>query len=152
MPTAGPMRILLVEDDLFKQEKIEATIREVHDGVSLSVARSVQQAVRRLREAAYDRIVLDMALPSHESRRGSAQPASQPSGGIEVLLELAYDERTDPVVIVTQYDEIEYDGKFHSLARARRALVDLIGANVVDVVYFDPQSEAWSVQLRKALA
>ncbi|MER9299984.1 response regulator [Mesorhizobium sp. M0621] len=144
--------ILLVEDDQFKQEPIESAIREVHADPVVHLARSVQQAVKLLRSRPYDCIVLDIALPSHESRAGGAQPISQPSGGIEVLLELAYDARNDPVIIVTQYPEIEYNSRFHSLAKARQALRAAIPVNIVDVVQFNAQDDAWRGQLRKALA
>lgn len=147
-----PVRVLLVEDDQFKQEPIEKAIREVHVDVIVYVARSVQQAVKLLRVRSYDRIVLDIALPSHESRAGGAQPISQPSGGIEVLLELAYDMRSDPVIIVTQYPEIEYNGRFHSLAKARQALTAAIPVNLINVVQFNAQDGAWRDQFGEALA
>lgn len=146
------MQILLVEDDPFKQRPIQAAILEVHPKASIHLARSVQQAVKMLRANAYDRVVLDIALPSHESRAGGAQPISQPSGGIEVLLELAYDERTDPVVIVTQYPEIEYNNRFHPLAKARNALMAAIPATIMAVVHFTPQHDGWRDKFKEALA
>ena len=85
------MKILLVEDDHFKQELIEAALQERYADISISLARSVQQAVKLIRTDIYELIVLDIALPSHDSKAGGAQPISQPAGGIEVLLELSYE-------------------------------------------------------------
>ncbi len=146
------MHILLVEDDPFKQKPIEAAIFDVHPNAKIHLARSVQQAVKLLRARSYDRVVLDIALPSHDSRAGGAQPISQPSGGIEVLLELAYDERSDPVVIITQYPEIEYNNRFHPLAKARQALTAAIPVTIVAVVYFIPQDDGWREKFKEALA
>ena len=115
--SGDPMRVLLVEDDNFKQELVEQLVLQVRPIVEIVVARSVQQAVQLLGSGTFDLIILDMSLPSHESKAGGSQPISQPSGGIEVLLELSYECRTDRVVILTQYPEIEYDGRLHSLSR-----------------------------------
>lgn len=146
------MKILLVEDDQFKQEPIEKAIRNWQSSAIISIARSVQQAVKLLRAEPYDRIILDIALPSHESRAGGAQSLSQPSGGIELLLELAYDERTDPVIIVTQYPEIEYNGRFIPLGKARAALTAAIGVRIIDVIPFNAQDGSWRDRFGKALA
>lgn len=148
----GVEHILLVEDDEFKQEPIEAAIRELHPLATLHVARSVQQAVKLLRARPYGFVVLDIALPSHESRAGGAQPISQPSGGIEILLELSYDGREDPVIIVTQYPEIEYNGRFHTLPRARRALGAAMDVKIIDVIQFNAQDHAWRRKFGEALA
>jgi len=144
--------ILLIEDDQFKQEPIEAAIRKQHPLATLHVARSVQQAVKLLRARFYVFVVLDIALPSHESRAGGAQPISQPSGGIEILLELSYDMREDSVIIVTQYPEIEYNGKFHALPRARQALMAAIDVKIIDVIQFSAQDNTWRRKFGEALA
>jgi DNA-binding response OmpR family regulator len=144
------MKILLVEDDHFKQELIEAALKERYPNSSVSLARSVQQAVKLIRSDEYDLIILDIALPSHDSKAGGAQPISQPAGGIEVLLELSYEERSDPVIIVTQYPEIEFNGRLYALAKARSALTRLISVNIQDVIFFNAQASAWRDQFRKA--
>lgn len=139
--------VLLVEDDQFKQEQVEQVIRAARRSVHFTISRSVQQAVECVRARAYDLIVLDISLPSHESRPGGAQPISQPSGGVEVLLELAYEERVDPVVILTQYPEIEYDGRLYILEKFKKAISSSISVNILSVLLFNPKDKSWSDQL-----
>jgi CheY-like chemotaxis protein len=143
----GSFRVLLVEDDQFKQELIEDELRKARPLARIDVARSVQQAVQMIRSQAFDLVILDIALPSHASRPGGSQPISQPSGGVEVLLELGYERRRDKVVIVTQYPEVEYDGRFYPLSKVGRVLGPLIEANIVDAVYFAPQDAQWRERL-----
>lgn len=145
----GP-NVLLVEDDQFKQEQVEQILRDLRPDTCFVICRSVQQAVEMVRANHYDLIVLDISLPSHESRPGGAQPLSQPSGGVEVLLELAYDGRDDRVVILTQYPEIEYDGQLHPLGRFAEIISNAMTVNIVDVLLFNRQDQAWRDQLRKA--
>ena len=145
------MNILVIEDEPAKRELIEQAIKDFRPEAAISSGRSVQQAVRRLRDAEFDLIVLDMALPSHESKPGGAQPMSQPTGGVEVLLELSYEARGDRVVIITQYPDIEFDKQLYPLSKARQALSRRLSVNIVDVVYFKPRDSAWREQFRKAL-
>lgn len=144
------MKVLLIEDDHFKQELVEQALRELRPGVDLTVGRSVQQAVRLLAADQYDMIVLDISLPSHESRPGGSQPISQPSGGVEVLLELSYEGRSDRVLIVTQYPDIEYNGRLYPLNRFSQAVSASVSVSIVDVIYFNAQDNAWRDRFRKA--
>lgn len=143
--------VLLVEDDAFKQKELEQALLGWMRGAEIRVARSVRHALSLLGERAYDLIVLDMALPSHETRPAAAQPMSQPSGGLELLLELAYEGRRDPVIIVTQYPEIEFDGRLYALVQFARAFARKASANLRAAVYFNVLDGGWRTELRKHL-
>lgn len=144
------MNILLVEDEPAKRDLIEAAIRDFSPTAQIAAGHTVQQAVQKLRETTYDLIILDMALPSHESKPGGAQPMSQPTGGVEILLELAYEGRSDPVVIITQYPDIEFDKELYPLAKARQGLSKRLNVKISDVIQFRARDTAWREQLRKA--
>jgi len=145
------MNILVIEDEPAKRELIEQAIEDLRPNATISSGRSVQQAVKHLRDGEFDLIVLDIALPSHESKPGGAQPMSQPTGGVEVLLELSYEARPDKVIIVTQYPDIEFDKQLYPLSKARQALSKRLAVNIIDVIYFKVRDPAWREQLRKAL-
>lgn len=146
------MRVLLVEDDEYKQTKVEAALRSLFSDLELVVAKTVRDAVTCMQGDGYDHIVLDIALPSHGQVPGGGAGLPMPAGGIEILLEISYQSRRDPVTILTQYPEIEYDGKLVDLARARRFLNRNIQATIIDVIHFEMDNEHWRDQLRKAVA
>lgn len=143
--------ILLVEDDAFKQKELETALLELVPSADVVVARSVRQAIALLGERPYDLIVLDMALPSHEVRPAAAQPMSQPSGGVELLLELSYEQREDPVIIVTQFPEIEFDGRLYTLKRFPRAFSGKASTNLRGAIYFNVLDEGWRTELRELI-
>lgn len=143
--------VLLVEDDPFKEEPLSDAIRLARPTSTIRVARTVQQAVELVRNADYDLIILDMALPSHEIRPGGAQPISQPSGGLEVLFELHYEERKDRVVIVTQYPEIEFEGRMHALGAFPKAIRRKMKVNVAAVIGFSVRSDGWKPRFLEAV-
>lgn len=147
----GARAVLLVEDDAFKQKELEGALLEMLPDAEVRVGRSVRQALSLLGERVYDLIVLDMALPSHEVRPAAAQPMSQPSGGVELLLELSYEERGDPVIIVTQYPEIEFNGRFYALQQFGRAFGRKASANLLGAVYFNVLDGGWRAELRRLI-
>lgn len=146
------MRILLVEDDEYKQTKVEVALENYFAGLELVVAKSVRDAVACMQGDIFDHVVLDIALPSRGQVPGSGAGLPMPAGGIEVLLELSFQSRTDPVTILTQYPEIEFDGRLVDLKRARRLLEQSVNANIIDVIHFEMDNEIWEEQLKKAVS
>jgi CheY-like chemotaxis protein len=145
------MLILLIEDDNYKQEQIEEAIRDIIPDATIDVGRSVQQAVSMVNSCAYNLIVLDIALPSHESKAGGAQPISQPSGGVEVLLELSYANRNEKVIIVTQYPEIEYDGRLYPLNKVSEVFSKSLSVKIADVIHFSAKTTNWKPRFQEVL-
>ncbi|KRA98151.1 hypothetical protein ASD83_13965 [Devosia sp. Root685] len=138
--------ILVVEDDDFKLDRIREAIRSALPNARVEVADSVQRAIGKL-EGIYSLIVLDMALPSHTVKAGASPATSLPSGGIEVLLELAYLGRTDMVVVVTQYPEIEIDDTLYPTPTAIKAFHAAQMMNVTEVLKYEPEGSDWAVRL-----
>lgn len=145
------MKILLIEDDPFKEEPIKRALKFVHLDSDISVGRSVQEAIEYIRSNCYNLIVLDISLPSHESLPGGAQPIPQPSGGVEILLDLAYEERRDKIVIVTQYPEIEFNGQFYPLVKFPKTLKKSINVNLTAIILFNTQTSEWKEPFKKAV-
>ena len=92
-----------------------------------------------------------MALPNQVATLGGAQPLSLPTGGVEVLLELDYLDRSDGVFILTQYPEIQYDGASVGVSKARKKLSASIGCNILAAEIFDPASHRWNTKIREVL-
>ena len=144
-------RALLVEDDPHKEERLVEILTSVKPPWEITVGRTVQQAVELVRQTPYDLIVLDMALPSHEMRPGGAQPISEPSGGVEILLELSYDSRGDRVVIVTQYPEIAFDDRLYALSAFPKAIRKAMSVNLSHVIAFSMRGERWKGSFLEAV-
>jgi CheY-like chemotaxis protein len=143
-------RILLVEDDNAKEAQIASVIREELPHFRLDIARSVVEAVASLKTGIYDLIVLDIALPSHGRSRGAA-PSQMPSGGLEVIYELSAEARIDPVIVLTQYPAIEYNGCSFKLSAAAAVLRTEAQVNILSVNYFDRTENRWKKHLKEAL-
>jgi CheY-like chemotaxis protein len=144
-------RILFVEDDAFKRERIYECIRQLNGPTTITTAMSVQTAVAALSAHEFDIVLLDMALPSHESRRGGGAVSSMLSGGMEVIMELSFLERKERVIIITQYPEIEVEGELVPIARVEQVLKRTFNVNLSGVVHYEHEEKGWEAALIRAI-
>lgn len=144
------MRILIVEDDSFKMDAIFAIISTHAPIASLSSASSLRSAMTILESTEFDYVVLDMAIPSHTSDVGAIDTYSQPVGGLDVLLFLAANDRSERVVILTQYPTVEYDQKHVPLKDLVEVLHRDDVRNAVAAVLFS-EDGLWERDLRSVL-
>jgi CheY-like chemotaxis protein len=145
------LQILLVEDDHFKADIIRNCLLSAHPMPLIQTAESVRTAIQAIQTSSFDLIVLDMALPSHNVLPGKGQVTSLLSGGLEVLFELSYKNRSDKVVVVTQYPEIEIEGKLIPLVQAKEHLARLMGIKVLEILQFSKSEVTWSKALLQQL-
>ena len=133
-------KILIVEDDNFKANDLKAKLDDRWKVVTVA---SVRDAVVKVMQDVYDVIILDMALPTFTADAVSFSGTAQPQGGVEVLRALKSKRASTPVIIVSQYPDLEVDGVFLSLEESPRMLSDRYGIQVVGAVVYDFQNENW---------
>lgn len=138
------MNILVVEDDQFKFSKIFEILEKVHMGAQVIHHDNVSSATIYLKSNTPELIVLDMSLPSHPAIAGKGSPISMPAGGIEVILELRYLKKTNiPILILTQYPDIEIEDEYYSIDRSTQVIKEFFGMTSVSVTLYDNDSEEW---------
>jgi CheY-like chemotaxis protein len=149
------MKILIVEDDKHKStDIIEFIISQGIDKSSVYLTESIADTVTYLASTIPDKIVLDMSLPSHTE--GSAIPL--PNGGIEVLLELRYNGIVDlPILILTQYPQIEINKQFYPLNQSAEKLMSAFSMKNILVSDFvseeiEPEDKEWVSYLQQFLS
>lgn len=132
------MKILIVEDDKHKSSDIiEFITSQGIDKNSIYLTESIADTVTYLASTTPDKIVLDMSLPSHTA--GSSIPL--PNGGIEVLLELRYNGIIDlPVLILTQYPQIEINKQFYALNQSAEKIMSAFSMKNILVSDFDNEA------------
>lgn len=145
------MKILIVEDDAFKLERISNCLKRVAKPPALTVAMSVQSAVATLSAQRFDVVLLDMALPSHEVRPGGAPPSSLLSGGMEIIMELDFLKRAEKVTVITQYPEIEIEGELIPVERSEAALKRMCAVNFAGVIHYKHDEKEWETVLIQTL-
>ena len=145
------MRVLIVEDDQYKCEAVESLLSSMRPGCQFTVCKSVQSAVVSVGEADFDLIVLDMSLPSHELDSGGALGIPRLSGGVELLFELNYINKFPPVIILTQFPEIEMSNQLVPLDEVSDFVSDNFGISISSCVYYEFENIDWHEQFLKGI-
>lgn len=146
------MNILIVEDDSYKYSKIAALLGEHYPSAKLLHKDSVRGAVLHIRESTPNLLILDMSLPSHSLVAGEGSPVSMPAGGIEILMELKMLYKTDiPIIVVTQYPDVEIEDEYYSIADSKHVIAELYGIKSIAVIHYDNDSFEWIDKFKDSL-
>lgn len=137
------MRVLILEDDSFKNDHLTALVRSNAKYADVSCASDVATAIIIVGQSKFDLIIVDMALPSHPVVSGGGAPMSLLTGGLEILFELRSLKRSDNCIIVTQYPEIEIAGKFYPIVHAASAIRKQFSCEVVGCLQYSEGSVEW---------
>lgn len=143
------MKVLLVEDDEPKRRQIVDLFSNAID-VSLTCAVSLNEAVKKVDSESFDKIILDMSLPTLNSgNRANASGQQQDLGGkqfLEYLWELSIHTE---VFLVTQLKSFQgEDGKLISLQQLDRMLSGEFPSIYHGYAYFHHSTDDWAQKVR----
>lgn len=147
--------IALIEDEAEKAEALKSALIEfgVQDD-AIEEINNVRDAVLSVRKSSYRVIILDVSLPtfSPDGMVGSAGRAQQQSGGLEVLRALKFEKRSSPIIIVTQYPDIIFEGRSVELASVSEHVKERYDQDVIDVIlYREADPTGWREKLKQAI-
>jgi CheY-like chemotaxis protein len=146
------MKILLVEDDEFKATDIAKVLAESLPDATVQRAMSVTSALRAIDSERFSLVILDMSLPTFELTGPGGGGSPQGQGGIEVLRLARRLGNLSPFIIVTQYPDIEIDGRDVPLSEASMALQNRFGLEVKICLLYEFDHDAWRDPLRECLS
>lgn len=141
------MKILIVEDDAHKSSQIFELINSESDSrPEIIIHDNVRDAVKFINDIIPNKIILDMSLPSHKPLPGQGTPVSLPTGGIEVLFELKKKKLTNlPILILTQYPEIEIEGEPIPINDSAEVFKNEYGFKDIEACYYDIDGKQWKI-------
>lgn len=144
------MNILIVEDDSFKLKKINDYLNANFTNINIETKDNIRDTIIYLKNKTPDKIILDMSLPSHSAKIGKGNPLSMPSGGIEIISELSYLNKNDiPLLILTQYPEIEVESEYYSIPEAGKFITKIYGIEKLHVSFYDDSNDEWIYAINK---
>jgi len=145
------MKILIVEDDDYKLERIKAFAKSELGDISVDESESLKEALEAITDNTYDLIFIDMAIPSHPTIAGQGTPVSFNTGGLEVIMELAATGSTNHCVILTQYPDIEISGDYIPINQVKEKLPELLECNIAACILYEEDNENWQTELKAVL-
>jgi DNA-binding NarL/FixJ family response regulator len=141
------MKILLVEDDENKRQRILQTVRSRFPGAVVVEARSLTTAEDALDESGVELVILDMSMPTFDITPEEDGGSFEATGGQELLRYIKRYRFKAPVVVVTQFSTFGKGKDARTLAQLHQQLKEEYGAAYLGTVYYDTASEDWKEQL-----
>ena len=144
------MRILIVDDEAGKREKIrEFVLSEVPD-CDLFEARSFQSAIECIKKSTFDLIILDMRLSTYDASAAAAGGRPRNFGGEEIMRRMTRRRIVSPIVVLTQYTLFDDHGKFFSFEQISERL-RMDHTNFHSMIHFSHSNSQWKTNLRTVL-
>jgi CheY-like chemotaxis protein len=140
-------RVLVVEDNDNKRSQILSFLRDSYPKLSISVARSLQNGLRMLKNDGIDFVILDMTLPNYDQGPEEDGGVIHALGGQEFLRKMKRAKIVTPVVVLTQFETFGTGENRLDLATLRMSLKDKYADICVDTIYYNSAVDAWKRQL-----
>jgi len=148
------MRILLIEDELTKEQDILRYLHELNPETVVEVRRSITSGIAEIREKQYDYILLDMSLPIYDNEDVHYVEYNEfeTFGGNYVLDELDRIEYPVKVVVITAFDILGEGQDRIELTQVEKGLYEDYPDVFIGAVFYDASSVEWKNKLKEFLS
>jgi CheY-like chemotaxis protein len=146
------MKILLVEDDQNKRDRISAFVATTLPGAVLVPALSYRSAVDRIVNEPWDFILLDMTLPTYDISDREDGFQIEAFAGTNVLREMKRRDIKIPTVVVTQFETLGEGSEKMSLSELRKHLETTYPGTYLGTIFYAPGESTWMPKLAEYLS
>ena len=145
------LKILIVEDDEFKQRRIAQVVRDFSPEVDLLLERSVNSGLDAIVNLRPDIILLDMSLTTFDVGPRESGGRPQNFGGLEILRQMDRLGVSIPVIVITQYERFARGSQEVSLGTVRAELEMQHDRVFKGLVYYNSAIGGWGKILRNLM-
>jgi CheY-like chemotaxis protein len=143
---------LLIEDDEFKATEVGKKVTDCFPDLRVERALSVTSALQAITREMFSIIILDMSLPTFELSGPGGGGSPQGQSGLEVLRLARHLSIRTPFIIVTQYPDIELDGRDIALPHGAKALRKRFDLDVRLCLLYEFDGHAWRLPFRECVS
>lgn len=146
------MKVLLVEDEDPKREKIRKYVISEWPKIDLHEAKSVRSAIASVKNIQPELILLDMSLPTFDIT--DTEPGGRPQGfgGREVLKYLSRLGVECSAIVVTGYEAFVTDTDANmTLEEMHDELTEKFPSTYMGIVYYNSLYEDWKNNLKELM-
>lgn len=144
------MKILLVEDNFFKREKIVDFISSIN-GHDIIEAASYNSGLTFAMSDEFDLLILDMSMPTFDRTDSDMGGRFKVLAGKEIVTKLKKQNRLVPFVIFTGFADFSVDTDKLNLDQIND-LMALMGEPYKGTIFFDSANSKWKDDLNNVIA
>lgn len=143
------MKILLVEDNHFKREKIIEFIRPLSD-TAIFEAASYNMGLTIASAERFNLIILDMSMPTFDRTEAESGGRFRVFGGRDIAMRLKKQNKLSPFVILTGYSDFS-DGRDKLSLGQINDLLAMFGEDYKGTIFFESASSVWKEELTSVI-
>ncbi|MGS4681979.1 hypothetical protein ACKURH_22815 [Enterobacter soli] len=144
------MKILLIEDNILKREKIINYINESFTNIEIMSAGSYNIGLSLSLKGDYDLIILDMSLPTFEKTESNRGGRFRVFGGREIAQRLKRAGKLPKFLIVTGYKDFIDDAGKLTIEQVSDHLMEM-SSLFLGVILYESSSSKWKTDLADAI-
>lgn len=147
------MKILLIEDDEEKMEKLLDFINLQYSNASVEVARSFNAGLRAIiKSSSLDVILLDMSMPNYNAtEEDPSGGAPEHFAGRDILSQMRLREISIPTIVITMFDLFGESPDRMSFRQLEQQLMDMYAPTFRGMVYYNSGQEGWKNALNNLI-
>jgi DNA-binding NarL/FixJ family response regulator len=141
-------RILFIEDDQYKMEKIKAFLEAEYADLKLEIRTSFHGGFEEIDEnhQNYDLVLLDMSMQNYDISAHESGGDPAPLAGKSILTQMYLREIPTSVVVVTMYENFQDGTKIKDL---NTSLNEEFPENYKGYVFFSHMDNRWMNDLKQ---
>ena len=142
------IKVLIVEDDEFKQRRLAQVVRDYQPAAELLLERSVNAGLKTIEDSCPNLILLDMSLTTFDVGPTESGGRPQNFGGLEILRQMDRSGISVPVIVITQYERFARGSQEILLSTIRSELEEQHDQVFKGLVYYNSATGRWERELR----
>jgi DNA-binding response OmpR family regulator len=140
------MKVLMIEDDDEKAERVKGFLKDVYVIDEILVARSLQSGLRLILSGSFEFLFLDMTLPNFDRSLHDDGGRPHHFAGREILRQMSREEIICPVIVVTQFGRFGEETEEVSLLELQSELERRF-PNYLGTVSYKSNVDGWKQKL-----
>lgn len=145
------MKILLIEDDANKMQRIATEIRAIHNETDIVQARSYRSGMQNLVSDTFDFVLLDMSLPTFDITEDEDGFQIDPFSGRTILAEMSRKGINVRTVVITMFETFGEGDDLMTLAELDKDLANEYPGIYYGAIYYNSAEVNWKESLRKVM-
>ncbi|MDY7530355.1 response regulator [Pseudomonas sp. Bout1] len=143
------MKILVIEDNHLKREKVVDFLKSEH-GAEVFEAAAYNSGLTIASESHFDFIVLDMSMPTFDRTETDRGGRFRTLAGKEIATRLKKLNRLSPFAVLTGYTDFSDDTRNLSIDQIRD-LLTVMGDYYKGTIFFDSANSKWKETLSEII-
>lgn len=143
------MKILVIEDNLLKREKIVSFISDSYNA-TITEAASYNSGLSAASSDVYDFLILDMSMPTFDKNESTQGGRFRSIAGKEIASKLSKSGNLPPFVILTGYKDFSVNTENLSLGQIHD-LLTTFGEKYKGCILFNSAETLWQEKLKEII-